>query len=155
MRKWLLVVLGAAVLFGVVMGIGLPRSASAHWTPWYCDWTITNHPVSGGSLSARGCANWWTHSELWWEIWSDTYVPYSYKIRTYAEGSDRCGANPFKVQMSSLKDVYGNTYGTSGPAKVGPYQDCTGGHDYKAYTCNWRWRYSTSSAEGKCGSKPM
>ncbi len=150
-KRWVFVIIGAAILVGATLGVGLPRSTEAYWGPWSCQWTFSGYPVSGGTLSARGCASWWIGSGFYWEVWSDTYVPTSYAIQTYVEGSDRCGSSSWKVQMTGIRTVYNTNYGTS-PVAVGAYQNCTSGHDYRVYSCNWRKRYSTSYWEGPCGA---
>lgn len=149
-REWAIIV-AAAILVGAVLGVGLPRTTEAAWTSWSCQWAVSGHPVSGGTLSGRGCASWWTGSGLWWQVWADTYVPYSNTIYTYVAGYDRCGSNSFRLQMWGNQTVYNTTYGTSGGGYVGPYQDCTGGHDYRGNTSHWRKRYSGSGWEGKTG----
>lgn len=150
MSKGGVIVAAVARVAGVLLGLGVPRPAEAQWSGWSCKWTVSNYSVSGGTLNGRGCANWWTGPELRWAVWADTYVPTSYQIYTYAEGADRCGSDPFKIQMREGRTQGTNiTYGTSGDSEVGPYQDCRAGHDYRVCGSHWRKRYSGSSWEGK------
>ena len=137
-------------MFGSLGGPS-PDPAEAHYNSWVCEWAVKYKPVSGGYLHGRGCARWWNHAYRWWQVWADTYVPYSNTIYTYVAGYDRCGSNSFKLQMSGDKYDYNTTYGTSGGGYGGPYQDCTGGHNYRANTSHWRKRYSGSSWEGQAG----
>lgn len=150
-KSWAIAVIAGSVLIGALLGIGLPRSSEASWSAWSCQYTISGYPVTGGTLSARGCASWWQGSPLQWAVWSDTYVPYSYSILSYAEGSDRCGASSWTTQMADYGFWFNSTYGNS-PAPVGPFQNCGGSHDYKVYTCNWRKQYSSSPSQGTCGA---
>jgi hypothetical protein len=152
-RKAWASVAAVAVLAGVVFGLGGPRPgpAEAHYGSWFCQWAVTNYPVSGGYLHGRGCARWWDHAELKWQVWADTYVPQSRYIWTYVAGYDRCGTNPFKLQMQGSTYYFDTTYGTSGPAYTGAYQNCAGGHDYRENTSHWRQRNINYSWEGRDG----
>jgi len=101
------------------------------WGPWNCHWTVLNYPVTGGLLSGRTCPSYWQGSGFSWRLWGDTYAPWSDGIDTQGYGYDRCGTNPFTLQIETYNRNYNTTYGTSGSPVSGVYQDCPGtGHDY-------------------------
>lgn len=150
-KRLALVMLATAVLTSPsLLDLSNREAAASSWGPWVCGWAISGYPVSGGTMSGRGCAQWWTGSEPWWGVWGDTYVPYSHTIRTYVQGDDRCGGGSWAAQMSKTEEVYNTDYGTSGD--TGSYlTTCTTGHYYRTYNSSSRKRYSWSSWESSNG----
>ncbi len=144
-----LVVLILFVLFFALVSI-----AAAAWTPWSCKWTVVSYPVTGGTLSGRGCVQWWDGAELLWKVWGDTYTPQSYVISTRVDGYDTCdGGAHWVYQMSTgYYNNYNTTYGTTGSGKQGAYQNCMSGHIYRADGSHFRKQTSSSGWEGRWGT---
>ena len=141
-------------LIAALLGSFTPAAADGSWTPFSCENTVTNYPVNGGTLTGRGCAAWWTGSELKWEVWGDTSVPQSYAISTYVSGSDSCDGVNWQFDMSASNTVYNAAYGTSGNVPTAPYQNCTAPgqlHHYQVYGSHSRQAGSGDPWEGSSG----
>jgi hypothetical protein len=148
-RSKIIAVLVAAILITTLANPPKLAMAQANsWTPWDCKWAVWHYPVTGGVLDGRACASWWTGATLQWQVWADTFVPYSNTIHTYVQGEDRCTGFGWVLQMWGARYVYYDDYGTSGPGAVGSYQNCTSGHQYRAYYAGSRKQYSWSSWQG-------
>lgn len=155
MPKRIIAVVGIAILSATAALAVPPTPAAANsWSGWFCQWGFTGHPVTGGTLDGRGCANWWTGSALNWLVWADTYAPQSYSIYTSAQGFDRCGLNSYIEQGSTRNTVYNTNYGTSNTSAVLNYQDCQStGHTYRVRDYSVRQPYSPSDGwEGRDGN---
>ncbi len=150
MRKYMLMLSLAAAILLTQLGINAAHAQPSRplgWTPWSCYWSVSGYPVTGGTMSGRGCATWRDDNVLQWEVWADTCVPSSYHIQTAVTGEDRCSGGQWVYEMFSVGDVYNTTYGTSNPA-AGSYLDCYGGHSYWNANPHFRQQYSSSNWEG-------
>jgi hypothetical protein len=136
----------------LILAISHVSPAQAQWSSWDCQWSISNFAVVGGTLSARGCRQFYMSTAQWWRVWSDTYTPTSWQIYTRAYGYDRCSNGVTAGGESSSRYDGGGTYGTSGVSPIMTYMTCSGGHTYYVATTNTRWRTSTSSPEGTSGT---
>lgn len=139
------------VILVVIISARVPAAEAQTWSSWSCKATVSNYPVSGGSISGRGCASLWTGSQLLWQVWADTYTPYSVSIYTYVAGLDQCGMGGWVLQMR--KDNYDSnaTYGTTGGSVQGSYQNCTNGHTYRVNASHYRQATAGSAWEGSNG----
>lgn len=145
-RVVITVLLAVTVLVAPIMGSSVGVKAASHlWGPWSCAYAVSGYPVTGGSLSGRGCASWWNGAELRWQVWADTYVPYSYAIQTYVSGQDRCSGGSWIFQMSASDTVYYDDYGTSTTAAGAYLSTCTSGHYYRTYYAGSRKATSSTS----------
>lgn len=134
----------AAALMAPVAGV-----QAATWSDWSCQWAVVDYPVSAGNLDGLACARWWTGTEPWWQVWGETYVPYSTTIFTYVQGEDQCGGGSWTFQMYGSKYVSDASYGNIGIPAQGNYRtDCFSGHYYRAYYAGSRQATSSSPWEG-------
>ena len=155
MAKYTTLVLFIMLLILVLLFEQVP-SVYADWSPWSCQWSVINYPVSTGYLNGRGCASWWRGIALQWMIWGDTYVPTSTEVFTMVIGYDSCdGGNTWTYQnMIRWHSTYNTWYGTSGDPVVGPYQNCSQYqiHKYRIDSTHTMQPTPGANFEGKSGT---
>jgi hypothetical protein len=119
---------------------------------WECQWTVNSFPVTGGTISGRGCRDVHSYNQFW-DVWADTYAPWSTKIQTHVWGYDKCtGDADYVLRAYTSNEDLNTTYGTSG-SKDGPFVTCDLGHTYKVTGYHIRWRDTGSPGwEGTVGN---